>query len=48
MEEAHRGRGIGDKDFQLVAGYAREAMRELGVPENLTQEVMDLLGTLRA
>jgi len=35
MKEAHKGRGIGEPEFNIVAGYAKQAMVDLKVPEDL-------------
>ena len=48
MKDAHKGRGITDKEFDLVAGHVVSTMKELKVPEDLITEVANLLGTLRA
>ena len=47
MKEAHKGRGIRGKDFDAVAGHVVSAMKELSVPEDLLNEVVALLLTLK-
>lgn len=47
MKAAHRGRGIGNKEFDLVCGHVVSTMKELGVPEDLIAEVCALLLPLR-
>jgi hemoglobin len=47
MTKAHEGRGIGEKEFDLVAGHVVKTMQELGVPENLQTEVVNLLVPLK-
>ena len=48
MKEAHKGRGIGEPEFNIVAGYAKQAMVDLKVPEDLQTEVMNALGSLKS
>ena len=48
MKDAHKGRGITNKEFDLVVGHVVSTMKELGVPEDLIKEVGDLLEPLRA
>ena len=47
MAEAHKGRGIQSKDFDLVCGHVLSTMRELGVSEPLINETTDILLPLR-
>ncbi len=47
MADAHKGRGIGNKEFDLVCGHVVSTMKELGVSEELIQEVAGLLLPLR-
>lgn len=47
MKEAHKGRGIGGKEFDLVAGHVVSTMKELGVSEALIGEVAALLMPLK-
>jgi hemoglobin len=47
MKKAHEGRGIGNKEFDLVCGHVISTMKELGVPEALIDEVCALLLPLR-
>ena len=47
MKKAHEGRGIGNREFDLVCGHVISTMKELGVPENLIDEVCALLLPLR-
>lgn len=48
MKEVHKGRGIQEKEFNLVAGHVVSSMKELSVPEDLINEVVTLLLTLKA
>lgn len=48
MKDAHKGRGIEEKEFNLVFGHVVKTMQELGVPADLIEEVGALLGTLKA
>ena len=48
MRDAHKGRGIEDKEFDIVFGHVVSTMKELGVSEELINEVGALLETLRA
>jgi hemoglobin len=48
MKSAHKGRGIGNKEFDLVCGHVVNTMKELGVPEELINETAGLLLPLRA
>ena len=47
MKGAHHGRGIGNKEFDLVAGHVVSTMKELGVSDELISEVAGLLLPLR-
>jgi hemoglobin len=47
MKDAHRGRGIGNKEFDIVATHVVNTMKELSVPEELINEVAGLLLPLR-
>jgi hemoglobin len=47
MKDAHRGRGIQGKDFDRVAGHVVRAMNELSVPQELQNEVVQLLLPLK-
>jgi hemoglobin len=47
MKDAHKGRGIGSKEFDLVCGHVIASMKELGVNETLIDEVCALLLPLR-
>jgi hemoglobin len=47
MKAAHAGRGIHNKEFDLVAGHVISTMKELGVSEALIDETAALLLTLR-
>lgn len=39
MKDAHKGRGIESKEFDLVVGHVISTMKELGVAEDLINEV---------
>jgi hemoglobin len=47
MKSAHKGRGIGTKEFDLVVGHVVSTLKELGVSEALIDEVGALLLPLR-
>lgn len=47
MEKAHRGRGIGEKEFNLVAGHVVSTLKELTVPQEMIDEVVSLLLPLK-
>ena len=47
MTKAHQGRGISGHEFDLVAGHVAKTMQELGVPETLQAEVVNLLVPLK-
>ena len=47
MKVAHQGRGIGNREFDLVCGHVVSTMKELGVSEALIDEVAALLLPLR-
>lgn len=47
MKDVHQGRGITVKDFMGVAGHVITAMKELSVPQELIDEVVALLLTLK-
>ena len=48
MAKAHEGRGIGGQEFDLVAGHVVKTMEELGVPQELQKEVVNLLVPLKS
>ena len=47
MEAAHKGRGVGNKEFDAVCGHVVSTMQELGVSEELINETAGLLLPLR-
>jgi hemoglobin len=47
MADAHKGRGIKDKEFDIVCGHVVSTMKELGVSEALINETAALLLPLR-
>ena len=47
MKTAHKGRGIEEPEFNLVAGHVKSTMEELGVGADLINTVMELLGTTK-
>lgn len=47
MKDAHKGRGIGNKEFDRVCTHVVNTMKELGVPEELINETASLLLPLR-
>lgn len=46
MREAHRGRGIGQKHFNLVAGHLIAALSAADVPDKTINDITGLLGLL--
>lgn len=46
MKDAHRGRGIGQKHFDLVVGYLVESMGAAGVPQSTVDEILGALAPL--
>ena len=47
MKDAHKGRGIQNKEFDLVFAHVVSTMKELEVPEDLIEEVGKVLETVR-
>ncbi len=47
MKDAHKGRGIHNKEFDLVCTHVVSTMKELGVTEALIDETALLLLPLR-
>ena len=47
MKDAHKGRGIGNKQFDLVCGHVVSTMKDLGVSQHLIDETAALLLPLR-
>ena len=47
MKEIHKGRGIANKEFDIVLGHIVATMKELNVPEDLSKEFAEILGALR-
>lgn len=47
MKYAHGGRGIGEKEFNIVAGHVVSTLVELQVPQSLIDEVVALLDPLK-
>lgn len=48
MSDAHKGRGIQEKEFNAVAGHVVTTMTELKVPQNLQDQVVVALVSLKA
>ena len=48
MKDAHKGRGIEEKEFNLVVEHVVNAFNELKVPQALQDETLALLGTTKA
>jgi len=46
MREAHRGRGIAQEHFDLVAGHLIEALGAAGVPDETISHITGLIGPL--
>ena len=47
MKDAHKGRGIGNKEFDIVCSHVVSTMKELGVSEALINETASHLLPLR-
>lgn len=50
LRKAHAGlvaRGLSDKHFDAVAGHLQATLKELGVPQNLQDEVMTIAASTR-
>lgn len=45
---AHRGLGISDVHFGLVAGHLVATLDELGVPRHLTDQIIGIVATLQS
>ena len=41
-------KGLNDKHFSLVAGHLQATLQELGVPSDMVNEVMTLVGSTKA
>ena len=46
MRDAHRGRGIGQEHFDLVAGHLVAALSAAGVPDETINNIIGLIGPL--
>lgn len=46
MRQAHRGRSIGQQHFNLVAGHLTDALLAAGVPEEITEQIIGIVGPL--
>jgi hemoglobin len=46
MREAHRGRGIGQEQFDLAAGHLVAALGAAGVPDETINQITGLIGPL--
>ncbi len=40
-------RGLGERHFAAISGHLRATLRELGVPDELSDEVMSLVGSTK-
>ena len=47
MHDAHKGRGIHIKEFEIVCGHVISTMKELKVPDDLINETASLLLPLK-
>jgi len=47
MREAHAGMGIGDDDFNRVAGHLIDTLAQLGVPQALIDQIVGVVAPLR-
>ena len=48
MHDAHKGRGVQEKEFTIVMGHIKAALDALEVPEDLQTQVLDALNGLQA
>jgi len=48
MKDAHRGRGIGQVHFNLVATYLTESLSAAGVPDDIVQTIIGTIAPLSA
>ncbi|MBO0839701.1 MAG: group 1 truncated hemoglobin [Sciscionella sp.] len=46
MKDAHRGRGIGQVHFNLVAKHLSESLADAGVPDDTVQEIIAAIAPL--
>jgi len=46
MSDVHRGRGIGRKHFDLVAGYLVTSLAAAGVPQEIIIQIVGLIAPL--
>jgi len=46
MKDVHRGRGIGQKHFDLVAGHLVTSLAAAGVPQEIIIEIVGLIAPL--
>ena len=46
MRDAHQGRGIGQKHFDLVAGHLVAALRAAGVPPDVVDQIVAAVSPL--
>ncbi|HET6499161.1 MAG TPA: group 1 truncated hemoglobin [Amycolatopsis sp.] len=46
MKDAHRGRGIGQQHFDLVAKYLIEALLAAGVPQETVEKIIGAIAPL--
>jgi hemoglobin len=48
MQDAHRGRGIGQQHFDLVAGHLVASLTEAGVPAETVETIVGAIAPLSA
>lgn len=48
MKESHKGMAVSGDEFGLMAGFADQTMKELGVAERERSEVMGMLGPMKS
>ena len=46
MKDAHRGRGIHQEHFNLVAGHLADALSAAGVPDDLVGQIIEVVKPL--
>jgi len=47
MRSSHSGLALTDEHFDAVAGHLRDTLEEIGVPGDLADEVLHVVGTTR-
>ncbi|HUC59424.1 MAG TPA: group 1 truncated hemoglobin [Streptosporangiaceae bacterium] len=47
LAEAHRDHAISDTDFDITAGHLAATLQELGVPDNMVGQIIEIVAGLR-